>query len=169
MLSRSYASRKICPKITPLRPLDYARVSTYGHSLDAQLEQLREAGCTKICRENVTACGPTVFSRMRTASDADAGENSATRLYSDARKRGFDKRINPSGPWWWAPRPAGSDPDGQAGTRCSITGSLGLGTEACDGNLPSLSIVRGALAGQARQSVLQAGRAEAAAASETGD
>jgi hypothetical protein len=35
-----------------------------------------------------------VFSRIRVASDADAGENSATPvLYSDARKRGIDTRI----------------------------------------------------------------------------
>jgi DNA invertase Pin-like site-specific DNA recombinase len=32
------------------RPIGYARVSTY----DAQLEQLRGAGCTKIYREKVT-------------------------------------------------------------------------------------------------------------------
>jgi DNA invertase Pin-like site-specific DNA recombinase len=36
------------------RCLSYARVSTYGQTLDAQLEQLRGAGCTKIYREKVT-------------------------------------------------------------------------------------------------------------------
>src|ERR1700687_5364855 len=36
------------------RPLGYARVSTYGQTLDAQLEQLRGAGCSKIYREKVT-------------------------------------------------------------------------------------------------------------------
>ena len=36
------------------RPLGYARVSTHGQTLDAQLEQLRGAGCTKIYREKVT-------------------------------------------------------------------------------------------------------------------
>src|SRR5271154_1879692 len=36
------------------RPVGYARVSTYGQTLDAQLEQLRKAGCTKIYREKVT-------------------------------------------------------------------------------------------------------------------
>jgi DNA invertase Pin-like site-specific DNA recombinase len=36
------------------RRLGDARVSTYGQTLDAQLEQLRGAGCTKIYREKVT-------------------------------------------------------------------------------------------------------------------
>jgi DNA invertase Pin-like site-specific DNA recombinase len=36
------------------RRLGYARVSTYGQTLDAQLEQLRGAGCTKIYHEKVT-------------------------------------------------------------------------------------------------------------------
>src|SRR5947209_6691724 len=36
------------------RRLGYARVSTYGQTLDVQLEQLRAAGCTKIYREKVT-------------------------------------------------------------------------------------------------------------------
>ena len=39
---------------TQNRCLGYARVSTYGQTLDAQLEQLRGAGCTKIFREKVT-------------------------------------------------------------------------------------------------------------------
>jgi DNA invertase Pin-like site-specific DNA recombinase len=34
--------------------IGYARVSTYGQTLDAQLEQLRGAGCAKIYREKVT-------------------------------------------------------------------------------------------------------------------
>src|SRR3984893_9822204 len=36
------------------RSLGYARVSTYGQTLDAQLEQLRGAGCRNIYREKVT-------------------------------------------------------------------------------------------------------------------
>src|ERR1700726_969698 len=36
------------------RRLGYARVRTYGQTLDAQLEQLRADGCAKIFREKVT-------------------------------------------------------------------------------------------------------------------
>jgi DNA invertase Pin-like site-specific DNA recombinase len=40
------------------RRLGYARVSTYGQTLDAQLEQLRKAGCIKIYREKATGARP---------------------------------------------------------------------------------------------------------------
>jgi DNA invertase Pin-like site-specific DNA recombinase len=36
------------------RRIGYARVNTYGQTLDAQLDQLRKTGCTKIFREKVT-------------------------------------------------------------------------------------------------------------------
>src|SRR5271169_5826397 len=36
------------------RRLGYSRVSTYGQTLDTQLEQLRAADCSKIYREKVT-------------------------------------------------------------------------------------------------------------------
>ena len=36
------------------RTLGYARVSTYGQTLDAQLEQLKAAGCTRVYREKAT-------------------------------------------------------------------------------------------------------------------
>ena len=47
------------------RRLSYARVSTYGQTLDAQLEQLRGAGCGKIYREKVTAAQQNEARRRR--------------------------------------------------------------------------------------------------------
>ena len=43
------------------RRLGYARVSTYGQTLDSQLDQLRKAGCTSrnIYREKVTGASLT--------------------------------------------------------------------------------------------------------------
>jgi len=40
------------------RSLGYARVSTYGQTLDAQLEQLRAEGCVKIYREKTPGARP---------------------------------------------------------------------------------------------------------------
>jgi DNA invertase Pin-like site-specific DNA recombinase len=40
------------------RRLGYARVSTYGQTLGAQLDQLRGAGCAKIYREKATGARP---------------------------------------------------------------------------------------------------------------
>jgi DNA invertase Pin-like site-specific DNA recombinase len=44
----------------PEKRLGYARVSTYGQTLDSQLEQLRQAGCASrnIYREKVTGAPP---------------------------------------------------------------------------------------------------------------
>jgi DNA invertase Pin-like site-specific DNA recombinase len=41
-----------------IRRLGYARVSTYGQTLDAQLEQLRAVGCAKVFRETATGARP---------------------------------------------------------------------------------------------------------------
>ena len=43
----------------PARRLGYSRVSTYGQTLDAQLEQLRKEGCNPIYREKASGAQPT--------------------------------------------------------------------------------------------------------------
>src|ERR1700731_4293806 len=40
------------------RRLGYARASTYGQKIDAQLAQLRAEGCTRIYREKMGGGGP---------------------------------------------------------------------------------------------------------------
>jgi DNA invertase Pin-like site-specific DNA recombinase len=45
-------------KNPPSCPLGYAPVSTHGQTPDAQLDQLRGAGCAKICREKGTGARP---------------------------------------------------------------------------------------------------------------
>ena len=42
------------PGSSPGQALGYARVSTYGQTLDAQLEQLRAEGCARIYREKTS-------------------------------------------------------------------------------------------------------------------
>jgi DNA invertase Pin-like site-specific DNA recombinase len=53
-MSRRWSASGGGGRVTARARLDYARVSTYGQTLDAQLEQLRAANCSKIYREKVT-------------------------------------------------------------------------------------------------------------------
>src|SRR5579862_7772537 len=56
------------------RRLGYARVSTYGQTLDAQLEQLRAAGCAKIFREKVTGARADRRELLRLLKDLAPGD-----------------------------------------------------------------------------------------------
>jgi DNA invertase Pin-like site-specific DNA recombinase len=56
------------------RRIGYARVSTWGQMLDAQLEQLRGAGCTKIYREKVTGARPDRRERLKMFKHRAAGD-----------------------------------------------------------------------------------------------
>jgi DNA invertase Pin-like site-specific DNA recombinase len=58
---RKHRAKPVLQSKPPLREgrrLGYARVSPYGQTLDAQLEQLKAEGCTKIYREKASGAQP---------------------------------------------------------------------------------------------------------------
>src|SRR5258708_36419393 len=57
-----------------IRRLGYARVSTYGQTLDAQLEQLRADGCTKIFREKASGARADRKQLLRLLQDLAPGD-----------------------------------------------------------------------------------------------
>jgi DNA invertase Pin-like site-specific DNA recombinase len=54
--------------------LGYARVSTYGQTLDAQLAQLRADGCAKIYREKASGAQPTRRELLRMLKTLGPGD-----------------------------------------------------------------------------------------------
>ena len=56
------------------RRLGYARVSTYGQTLDAQLEQLKATGCSKIYREKASGAQPDRRELLRMLKDVAPGD-----------------------------------------------------------------------------------------------
>ncbi len=56
------------------RRLGYARVSTYGQTLDAQLEQLRGDGCAKIYREKASGAQADRRELLRLLKDLASGD-----------------------------------------------------------------------------------------------
>ncbi|MFZ2104168.1 MAG: recombinase family protein, partial [Roseiarcus sp.] len=56
------------------RSLGYARVSTYGQTLDAQLEQLRKEGCSKIYCEKASGAQPERRELLRLLKAVAAGD-----------------------------------------------------------------------------------------------
>jgi DNA invertase Pin-like site-specific DNA recombinase len=57
-----------------LRGLGYARVSTYGQTLDAQLEQLKAEGCTKVYREKASGARADRRELLRMLKDIKPGD-----------------------------------------------------------------------------------------------
>jgi DNA invertase Pin-like site-specific DNA recombinase len=58
----------------PSRRLGYARVSTYGQTLDAQLEQLRKEGCNPIYREKASGAQPSRRELLRLLKALGSGD-----------------------------------------------------------------------------------------------
>jgi DNA invertase Pin-like site-specific DNA recombinase len=56
------------------RHLGYARVSTYGQTLDAQLEQLRADGCAKVYREKASGAQADRRELLRMLKDIAHGD-----------------------------------------------------------------------------------------------
>jgi len=56
------------------RRLGYARVSTYGQTLEAQLDQLRAEGCAKIYREKASGAQADRRELLRLLKDLAAGD-----------------------------------------------------------------------------------------------
>ena len=85
------------------RRLGYARVSTYGQTLDAQLEQLRGAGCTKIYREKVTGARADRRELLKLLKALGPGDVvTVTRIDRLARSR--PSTCSPSSSRSWTPR-----------------------------------------------------------------
>jgi DNA invertase Pin-like site-specific DNA recombinase len=61
-------------KNPPSRRLGYARVSTYGQTLDAQLEQLRKERCNPIYREKASGAQPTRRELLRMLKALGSGD-----------------------------------------------------------------------------------------------
>src|SRR5215208_2956687 len=103
------------------RRLGYARVSTYGQTLDAQLEQLRADGCTRIYREKASGAQADRRELLRLLKGLTSGDVvTVTRIDRLARST-FDlfaivKHIVDAGGQfrslaepWATPRPAPGD------------------------------------------------------------
>jgi DNA invertase Pin-like site-specific DNA recombinase len=56
------------------RRLGYARVSTVGQTLDAQLEQLKADGCTRIYREKASGARPDRRQLLRLLAGTQVGD-----------------------------------------------------------------------------------------------
>src|SRR3954452_8153113 len=62
------------PPTLKAKCLGYARVSTYGQTLDAQLEQLKAEGCSKIYREKASGARPDRRELLRMLKNLAPGD-----------------------------------------------------------------------------------------------
>lgn len=60
--------------LNPSRSIGYARVSTFGQTLEAQLDQLREAGCQAIFREKASGARADRRELNRLLTKLEAGD-----------------------------------------------------------------------------------------------
>ena len=71
---RGQSGPKSKPPPSEGRRVGYARVSTYGQTLDAQLEQLKAEGCTKIYREKASGAQPDRRELLRMLKNLAPGD-----------------------------------------------------------------------------------------------
>ena len=69
---KGFSAAKVRCKIIPMK-YGYARVSTDGQSVDAQVRQLTKAGCKKVFRE-VASGAKTDRAQLRRCSTIEAGD-----------------------------------------------------------------------------------------------
>jgi hypothetical protein len=86
------------------RSLGYARVSTYGQTLDAQLEQLRKEGCSKIYCEEASGAQPERRELLRLLKAVHLGDV-VSRGLTAWRARPSTCSLSSSGLWTPARNP----------------------------------------------------------------
>jgi DNA invertase Pin-like site-specific DNA recombinase len=84
------------------RRLGYARVSTYGQTLDTQLDQLRKAGCERIYREKASGARAERRELQKLLKDLARGDEVAVTRIDRLARSAFDlfaivKRIVDAG------------------------------------------------------------------------
>ena len=84
------------------RRLGYAHVSTYGQTLDAQLEQLRKAGCGTIYREQASGARAERRELLKLLKNLASGDEVAVTRIDRLARSTFDlfaivKRIVDTG------------------------------------------------------------------------
>ena len=89
------------------RCLGYARISTYGQTLDAQLEQLRRDGCTQAYKEKVSGARTDRRQLFRMLKGGAPGGARRGRFVRDSplEEDGFELAVPPRRERLWAATP----------------------------------------------------------------